>query len=145
MLYGNDRERMREVYCQAWARHRQGKPLQPLHARIVDVARQHPEYHRLLEDPEQSLHRDYPPELGETNPFLHMAMHLAIREQVETDRPPGIRGLYAALLRESGDSHRLEHGFMDCLAEALWQAQRDGGEPDEHRYLACLRKLGGSG
>jgi hypothetical protein len=30
---------------------------------------------------------------------------------------------------------------MECLAEMLWQAQRDDTVPDEARYLDCIRAL----
>jgi hypothetical protein len=141
MLFGQDRGQLRDIYCRAWQASRQGRPLEPLQAHIVAVIEQHPEYQRLLEDPDRALSRDYRPEDGETNPFLHMGMHLAIREQVATDRPPGMRELYYRLRARFGDTHRLEHRLMECLGEVLWQAQRDGGAPDEARYLACVRGL----
>ncbi|MGD2076212.1 MAG: DUF1841 family protein [Gammaproteobacteria bacterium] len=143
MLFGQDRHQLRRTYCQAWAARRQGRPLEPLQAQIVAVVEQHPEYQRLLEDPDRSMSMEYSPESGETNPFLHMGMHLAIREQVDTDRPRGMRELYRRLLGSVGDAHALEHRLMECLAEALWQAQREGRAPDESRYLACVRTLAG--
>ncbi|WP_204318325.1 DUF1841 family protein [Serratia marcescens] len=42
-------------------------------------------------------------ELGETNPFLHMGLHLAVREQVATDRPQGIRTVYTKLIEKYQD------------------------------------------
>ena len=141
MLFGQDRDQLRAFYCQAWRDHRGGKPLQPLQAQIVSVIERHPEYHALLEHPERALSRDYLPESGQTNPFLHMGMHLAIREQVSTDRPPGIRDLYRQLSLRCTDEHQLQHQLMECLAEMLWQAQRDGTVPDEARYLDCIRAL----
>ena len=60
-----------------------------------------------------------------------MALHMAIREQLTTDRPPGARDLYAKLLPRFADAHRLEHAFMECLAETIWDAQRTGTVPDE--------------
>lgn len=141
MIFGQDRDQLRGMYCKAWQQHRRGQPLDALQAQIVAVVEQHPEYHALLENPDKALARDYTPELGETNPFLHMGMHLAIAEQVSIDRPPGIRTLYNALLRSSPDGHALEHRMMDCLAEAIWQAQRNGQMPDEQRYLDCIRAM----
>lgn len=141
MLFGQDRDQLRAFYCQAWQDHRGGKPLQPLQAQIVSVIERHPEYHALLEHPERALSRDYLPESGQTNPFLHMGMHLAIREQVSTDRPPGIRDLYRQLSLRCTDEHQLQHQLMECLAEMLWQAQRDDTVPDEARYLDCIRAL----
>jgi hypothetical protein len=141
MLYGRDRDELRRVYCRAWQQHRRGAALDPLQAQIVAVIERHPEYQRLLETPEQALGREYLPELGQTNPFLHMGLHLAIREQVDTDRPAGIRELYRVMSGRCDDLHQLDHDLMDCLAEMLWQAQRDATAPDEQRYLACVRAL----
>ena len=141
MLLGQDRNQLRQMYCDAWSRHRQHLPVEPLQSEIVAVIEKHPEYHLLLENPDKALGKEYPPELGETNPFLHMGMHLAIREQVGTDRPNGFRALYQKLAADSSDLHALEHQLMECLAEMIWQAQRDGSMPDEQRYLDCVRTL----
>ena len=81
--------------------------------------------------------------MGQTNPFLHMGMHLAIREQLATNRPAGITETFGLLMARVQDAHAVEHRMMECLGEALWQAQRSGQEPDEARYLACLRQLAG--
>jgi hypothetical protein len=143
MLFGQDRDQLRGFYCQTWQDHRQGKPLQPLQAQIVAVIAQHPEYQPLLEQPERALSGEYLPESGQTNPFLHMGMHLAIQEQVSTDRPAGIRDLYLQLLARSADAHQLQHRVMECLGEMIWQAQHDGRAPDEARYLNCIRALAG--
>lgn len=141
MLLGQDRDQLRQFYCEAWRTHRAGKLLDPLQTQIVSVVQQHPEYHALLEKPDAALQREYLPETGESNPFLHMGMHLAIQEQIATNRPQGIRELYRSLLKKDGDPHRLEHRMMECLAEILWQAQRDGEMPDEKRYHACIEAL----
>ncbi len=141
MLFGQDRNQLRAVYVETWKEYRQGKPLNPLQIQIVAVIRQHPEYQGLLENGERVLGREYLPESGETNPFLHMGMHLALQDQVSTDRPPGIRALYERLQATAGDHHALQHKLMECLAELIWQAQRDGELPDEQRYLDCIGSL----
>lgn len=145
MLFGQDRDQLRQFYCQAWEARRQGKPLDPLQAQIVAVIEKHPEYQTLLENPDRALGKEYLPEMGETNPFLHMGMHLAIEEQVSTDRPGGIRELYNGLLIKTGDPHALQHKLMECLAEMIWKAQKDGKQPDEAQYLACIKTLAGNG
>jgi len=142
MLFGQDRERLRGFYCEVWRAHCQGKMLEPLQEQIARVIEQHPEYHALLENPEQALGKEYLPELGETNPFLHMGMHLGLREQIDTDRPAGIKTLYRQLLEQHGDAHELEHKMMECLAEMIWQAQKTGSAPEEARYVNCLKALG---
>jgi len=140
MLYGQ-RDDIRRVYCAAWDKQQRGLPLEPLERQLVEVIAVHPEYHPLLADADSALARDYLPEMGQTNPFLHMGMHLAIREQLATDRPPGIVAAYGALMVKIQDIHQAEHQMMECLGEALWRAQRDGQAPDEVAYLQCLRRL----
>ncbi len=145
MLFGQDRDQLRRMYCEAWSKRQQEQALEPLQAEIVAVIEQHPEYQPLLGDADQALGKEYLPELGETNPFLHMGMHLAIHEQVHNDRPAGIRGLYQQLASNKNDPHTLEHQLMECLAEMIWQAQRDGTMPDEDRYMNCIRILAEEG
>lgn len=141
MFAPSDRRAMREVFFRAWQRHRRGEPLEGIERLVVEVARQHPEYHALLEDPDRYRDRDYLPALGETNPFLHMGMHLAIAESLTLDRPRGVREHYRQLLARLVDEHAAQHRMMECLAEMLWQAQRAGTAPDERRYLDCLARL----
>lgn len=141
-MFGQDREQLRRMYLDTWQRARSGAPLSPLEEIIAAVIREHPEYHRLLED-ESALARDWTPEDGEENPFLHMGMHIAIREQVAVDRPAGIREAHHRLAARHGDAMGAEHRMMECLGEALWAGQRAGREPDEQAYLACVRRQAG--
>ena len=115
--------------------------MEPLEQVVADIVARHPEYHVVLEDEAASLQRDYSPGQGETNPFLHMAMHIAIHEQLSTARPAGITDIYQSLTIQFGDQHAAEHQMMECLGEMIWQAQRDNRLPSEEDYLACLRRL----
>ena len=135
------RDRLRAMYAEAWQRYLARLPLEPLQAQIVAVVELHPEYHAALESGPGGLVRDYLPDGGESNPFLHMGLHLAVREQVGTNRPAGIADVHAALTRQLGDRHAAEHRMIECLAEALWQSQESGAPPDEAAYLAALRRL----
>ena len=141
MLYGSDRDDLRRTWVDAWSKARVGQPLEPMERLLADVIAEHPEHHPALESP-GVLESEFSPEAGRTNPFLHMGLHVAIREQLATNRPPGVRKLYAALLPGFEDAHRLEHALMECLAETLRDAQRSGGVPDEARYLRRARRLG---
>lgn len=140
MIFGDQRDQYRRVFADAWRKHSEGAPLEPLERAIVTVIDAHPEYHGLLADA-GALTRDYLPETGETNPFLHMGMHVTIVEQITSDRPAGIRALYDGLRRDFPNSHELEHAMMQCLAGSLHEAHEEGRMPDEQRYLACLRRL----
>jgi hypothetical protein len=141
MFFANaGRDELRRRYVEAWRRRREGLPLEPLDAQIGDVVALHPEYHALLASAEGASEA-FTVEQGRTNPFLHMGLHLAIREQVNTRRPPGIELVHQRLTRALGDAHLAEHRMIDVLAETLWEAQRAGRAPDEQSYLERLRKL----
>lgn len=141
MFVGQDREQTREVFFRAWRAHREGRPLEGIEKLIVQMLLRHPEYHPILDDPETARGRDYFSESGETNPFLHLGMHIAIEEQLSIDQPPGIRGLYQKLLNHYPDEHTVQHHMMECLGEMLWQAQRRAATPQETVYVDCLRRL----
>ncbi len=140
-MFSQDRDRLRRYLAAAWAKASAGAPLEPLEHQIADLVRGHPEYQSLLGDPEGAIGRDFAPEAGQTNPFLHLGLHLALLEQVATDRPAGIRDLYQTLVGRSGGAHAAEHLAMECLAQALWEAQRGQRPPDEGAYLECLTRL----
>ena len=140
-MFGNDRNRLRRYYCTVWDKANAGQPLEPLERIIAEAIRAHPEYQSVLTDAETALSREYTPELGETNPFLHLGMHIAIHEQLGANRPAGILDVYQRLCQRAGDAHVAEHLMMECLGETLWEAQRAGREPDERAYLERLRRL----
>ena len=142
-FHDRDRSSLRRSYVDAWRKWRERLPMEPLEHQIANVVELHPEYHPVLEQDAQVLHRDYSPEGGQSNPFLHMGMHLAIREQVATNRPAGITAIHAALSQRMGSAHEAEHRMIECLGEALWNAQRSGLPPDESAYLESLRRLAG--
>jgi len=134
------RDEIRQVYLKVWQKMQNQSVLEPLEAIIADVIKLHPEYHSMLEMGETAKQKDFSPEDGQTNPFLHMGMHITLREQAGGDRPAGILDIYAKLVQQKG-IHETEHAMMECLGQTLWTAQRDDTMPDENAYLACLRQL----
>lgn len=140
MIFGQQREQFRQVFVDVWQKRCAAAPMEPLEHSIAAVIDLHPEYHKLLAEPD-SLVRDFPADGKDANPFLHMAMHISIIEQITSDRPAGIRAMYDALRKHFRDSHDLEHAMMQCLADSLWEARERGQTPDEKRYLACIRRL----
>jgi len=135
------REQLRRIYIEAWRKRRAGLPIEPLEAQVADVIALHPEYHAALEADDDALARDYTPAGGQSNPFLHMGLHLAVREQVATDRPAGIRKAFQTVAARLGSEHDTEHRIIECLAEAMWEAQRSGRPPDEAAYLQRVLRL----
>ena len=142
-IHGESRSDTRQTFFDVWAKMQEGRPLTALETLIADVIRMHPEYHVLLGQGIEALDKDWLPEGGETNPFLHMGMHIAIREQLSIDRPPGIKEAYEKLLQKSGDQMQTEHLMLECLGETLWRAQRENRMPDEQLYLRLVRERAG--
>ncbi len=134
------RDEIRQVYLKVWQKMQNQSVLEPLEAIIADVIKLHPEYHSILEMGETAKQKNFSPEDGQTNPFLHMGMHITLREQAGGDRPPGILDIYQKLVQQKG-IHETEHAMMECLGQTLWNAQRHDAMPDENAYLACLRQL----
>jgi hypothetical protein len=137
-MFSPSRDQVRRFFFEAWQKYRGGLPLEGLEQTAIEIILLHPEYQPLL-DSEESLAREFSPEGGELNPFLHLSLHLALAEQVSIDQPRGIRDLHAKL-HATRDSHAALHVLLECLGETVWQAQRTGTPPDEAAYLDCIRR-----
>lgn len=142
-MFSPSRAQVRQFFFDVWAKYRAGQVLAGAEQIALEEILAHPEYHAMLDDPGRYLGRDYPPELGDTNPFLHLSMHVSIVEQVSIDQPAGVRARYQQLLAQRGDVMQAQHEVMDCLGEMIWQSQRSGTTYDSLAYLKCLDiKLG---
>ena len=139
MIFAQNRTELRRMYVEAWRKQCEGLPLSPLEAQIAAVIEWHPEYHGAVTG--DDVERDYTPDGGRSNPFLHMGLHLGIREQVATDRPAGIARIHENLVARVGSPHEAEHQMIECLAETLWESQSQGLAPDEQKFLERLRRL----
>jgi hypothetical protein len=133
----NERDHARKVFFDAWEKHQSQAPLEPLEAQLIDIILMHPEYHEVLSHPDDYQEANF----SDENPFLHLSLHLAIREQVSLDRPAGIKTIYKNLLTKHQDILMAEHQMMNCLALILWDAQQNGKVADEKVYLEKLRQL----
>ena len=127
------------MYVDAWRKSEAGEIMSPLEAQIAQVVRDHPEYQEMLTP--EAVQESFTPEEGKTNPFMHMGLHLAIRDQVATNRPPGIAVIFKNLAAKTGDPHVAEHNMLECLAETLWEAQGANAQPDEQKYIERLRGI----
>lgn len=139
-MFNPSREQSRRFLFETWRKYLAREPLVGLETIAIEHILDHPEYHPVLADPERYLERDYPPELGETNPFLHLMFHVALSEQLSIDQPLGVRAAFAALRARASDTHAAQHAAMDCMLEMLWRAQRDGEPYDAAAYLRCMQR-----
>ena len=138
-MFNPSREQVRRFFCDAWKKYVERLPLAGAEVTAADIAARHPAYHPLLADADAAINRDWVPEGGEMNPFLHLSLHLAIHEQVSIDQPPGIR-LAFEQLRARMDPHDAEHVLLECLGETIWQAQRNGLAMDAAAYVDAVRR-----
>ena len=142
-MFNPSRDQARQLFFDAWHKYRHRKVLSGMEDMALGVILLHPEYHRILDDVERYRDKDYSPEMGDTNPFLHMSMHIAIKEQLSIDQPVGICERFDRLLKRCGDEHEAMHQVIECLAEMIWQAQRGQSAPDATIYFDCLDRREG--
>jgi hypothetical protein len=138
-MFNPSRDQVRQFFCSSWKKHIERLPLVGAEVTAADIAARHPEYHALLVDEQGALEKEWTPESGQMNPFLHLSLHLAIHEQVSIDQPPGIRGAYDSL-RLKMEAHAAEHVLLECLGEIIWKAQREGGQMDALAYVDSVRR-----
>jgi hypothetical protein len=134
VLYTQDRTEQRKFLANAWRKFLGKKILDPLESQLTQVIEIHPEYHSLI----QNVESDYFPEQGEVNPFLHINLHLSLREQLSINQPHGIKEIYQKIINSTGDSHEAEHKMMDCIAEMIFSSQKNNLPMDHQAYIRCL-------
>jgi hypothetical protein len=138
-MFGQDRHQIRQLFFDVWSKMQTDTVLTGLEQTLANVIANHPEYQSTLTHPNNE--QEFFVEQGETNPFLHMGLHIALHEQLSTNRPAGIQQVYQTLLQQTGKAHETEHQMMDCLAEAIWLAQQNNQVPSEVDYLHALQAL----
>lgn len=140
MIFSNDRVELRSLMINSWQKFQAKQSVTAIEEQIARIIELHPEYHNLITM--QNIDTDYSPEMGQINPFLHISLHLAIIEQVQTNRPAGINQIYKYLLvKYNQDEHKVHHTMIDYLAEEMWLSQKYNTSPDELKYLTNLQKL----
>ena len=131
---------VRRFFCAAHAKTLAGEPVEALETLAGQWIAEHPEYHPDLADVEAALVREYTGEGGQTNPFLHLSMHLSISEQCSIDQPRGIRQAVELLAARRGSLHDAHHEAMECLGQMLWESQRSGRPPDGQAYIDAVQR-----
>ena len=141
-MFNPTKDEVRRFFCDTWRKTHASEVLTPLEAIARDWMLQHPEYESALSDPEAAQHADYDIEKGQSNPFLHLSMHLSIAEQIAINQPSGIREALQQLAARLGE-HDAHHAIMECLGQMLWTSQRNGTPPDGVAYVECVRQRAG--
>ena len=136
-MYSQDRKKQREFLAGAWQKHLNNDNLDPLERQLALIIESHPEYHKII----NNIATDYFPEQGEINPFLHINLHLALKDQISINQPDEISSIYQKLIKKYKDPHEVEHLMMDCIAEMIFISQQNNNEIDESRYILNLKNL----
>lgn len=137
-MFNPSREQVRQFFIEAWHKYTHKQLLSPLESMAVNIMQMHPEYHELLTS-EAAMHQEYTVEQGQSNPFLHLSMHLAIQEQLAIDQPPGIKGAYDRLVATM-EPHEATHRIMEALGEVIWEAQRLNAPLNNERYIELIHR-----
>ena len=131
---------VRRFFCSVQRKQQQGAPMEAIETLAGLWIAEHPEYRGDLADEAAALARNYDATPGQTNPFLHLSMHLSISEQCSIDQPRGIREAVERLSARLGSLHDAHHAAMECLGTMLWEAQQGGRAPDGDAYVACVQR-----
>ncbi len=131
---------VRRFFCAVFAKARSARPLEAIETLASGWIDAHPEYHADLADADAAVLRMFDAAEGETNPFLHLSMHLSISEQCSIDQPRGIRQAVDLLTRRGNSLHDAHHAVMECLGQMVWESQRSGRPPDGDAYIACVQR-----
>jgi hypothetical protein len=134
-MYTNDRNAYRQAFFTTWQKYKKNLALEAHEAQILEVILLHPEYQSVLENPQTFEQQEF---AVEENPFLHLALHISVREQLQLNRPEGIKDIYQQLLAKYHDAHQVEHMMVECLGQVLWESQQGDGIPNEQDYLTKL-------
>ncbi len=139
-MFNPSQEDVRRFFCQVYAKQQSDQlsdALETLAGLWVD---EHPEFHSDLADCDAALKRHYGGEAGQSNPFLHLSMHVSISEQCSIDQPRGIRQAVELLAAKRNSLHDAHHEVMECLGTMLWESQRSGQPPDGQAYIDAVQR-----
>ncbi|GGC59361.1 DUF1841 family protein [Undibacterium terreum] len=131
---------VRRFFCETYRKSKAREILTPMEMIASDWILHHPEYEGDLQDVEAALEATYSVDAGQSNPFLHLSMHLTIAEQISVDQPPGVRAAFQKLANKFNSEHEAHHQIMECLGEMLWNSQRTGLPPDGAAYIESLKQ-----
>ena len=136
-MFTSDSSKQRQYLKQAWEKYTSQEQLEPLELQLSKIVEQHPEYQNLI----KNLDSEYFPEQGNTNPFLHINLHLTLQDQITMDQPKGIKEIHSQLLLKIKDAHEVEHMMMEHIAEMIFNAQKNNAAFDLDGYIQALKQL----
>jgi hypothetical protein len=123
-----------------WAQAQAGIPLEGEDANLARALQEHPEYHDVWEQAatnptEEEVVRDG------VNPFLHIAIHTVVENQIAARDPPQVAETLETLMQAGYDRHDATHAIASALAEEIYEIMRYERPFSARKYLRALRKL----
>jgi hypothetical protein len=134
-MFTPNQEDVRRFFCTVFDKQLKQQPMEGVETLAALWIAEHPEYHEELRDLPSALTKKYDGSDGQSNPFLHLSMHLSISEQSSIDQPRGIRQAVELLTARRGDLHAAHHEVMEELGAMIWESQRAGRPPDGQAYM----------
>ena len=136
MFYGQDRASMRQVFFDVWRRCKHApSALTALERQIAEVIQDHPEFHGFFCGQETWKEED------QQQLFMQLGLHLAVRDQIQLNKPRGVQQIFQQLCWRGYTSMDAEHQIMACLSQVMWEAQQQGRALSEQDYEDLLKKL----
>ena len=136
-MFYQDRKKQREFLANSWQKYTRNKPLEPLEKQLASIIEIHPEYHDLI----GNIDSECFPEHDGVNPFLHINLHLALRDQLSSNQPKGVKEVHQKLINQCKDPHEVEHLMMECIEEMIYISQKSNTTMDQESYLNCITNL----
>lgn len=140
MMFDISTQGVRLFLAEVW-RKRFSLHLQPIEVMTLKIINAHPQYHHILENIDSYLNKNWSALSRDSNPFLHLSLHLSLQEQVSIDQPPGIAVIHQKLCDRYGNWLEAEHQMMDALLELLSNVGLSNKDFDMNMYLDRLKQL----
>ena len=139
-MFSPSQEDVRRFFCAVYEKSLCNAPMEAIETLASQWIAEHPEYHADFSNVEDALGKVYTNVQGQSNPFLHLSMHLSISEQCSIDQPRGIRHAVELLTHRRNSLHVAHHETMECLGKMLEESQSAGRPPDGDAYIACVQR-----
>jgi hypothetical protein len=139
-MFSPSQEDVRRFFCTVYEKSVLKAPMEAIETLASQWIAEHPEYHADFSNVDAALRQVYSNAQGQSNPFLHLSMHLYISEQCSIDQPRGIRQAVELLTHKRNSLHDAHHETMECLGKMLEESQSVKRPPDGDAYIACVQR-----
>ncbi len=130
----------RARFVQIWEKAKGNFPLEGEEAFFAQVMLEHREHHPVFDMGEAAFKIDFSAR-RETNPFLHISLHVMAEQQIASRQPVETEEVFLALKAGGALRHDVIHKIGGALAQVLQDAFLKNKPIDEVDYLVRLKNL----